>query len=154
MISGMAEQIRPMTVTDLKQVLDAHPRFWGDRDLRAYHIAPLVHEFPHTCLVAEDPGTGDGVRGYVLGFVTPDRVGYVHLIATRDDTRGTGLGRRLWEAFSKTAAEQGADRLRAITSVTNTGSQAFHASLGFELSVDEDYNGPGDARIVFTRALM
>lgn len=45
-----------------------------------------------TCLVAR---AEDGIHGYVLGFVTPDGTSYVHLIATRDDVRGTGLGRRL-----------------------------------------------------------
>ncbi|EPJ42817.1 hypothetical protein STAFG_0128 [Streptomyces afghaniensis 772] len=95
----------------------------------------------------------DGIRGYVIGFVTPTGTGYVHLIATRDDARGTGLGRRLYAAFAQAARRQGAQRLKAITSVGNTGSIAFHRSLGFGTQIVEDYDGPGRPMVVFGRPL-
>jgi GNAT superfamily N-acetyltransferase len=143
-------EIAPVTMAQFQQVLADHARYWGERDLRALHLHALVQEFPLTSLVAV---ADDGVRGYIFGFVTPDRVGYVHLIATRDDARGTGLGRNLYDAFIDAAREQGAVRLKAITSVGNTGSIAFHRSLGFDVHVIEDYNGPGQTRVVFTRDL-
>jgi GNAT superfamily N-acetyltransferase len=146
----MTETLRPMTVVDLRQILDDLPRYWGERDMRWGHMFPLVHEFARTCLVADSP---DGIRGYLMGWVNPDRVGYIHFIATRDDTRGTGLGRRLHARFAELAAEQGATGLKAITSVQNTGSLAFHTTLGFSAEVVEDYVGPGEPRVVFTRAL-
>jgi ribosomal protein S18 acetylase RimI-like enzyme len=148
MIATMTPRIVPAQVTDIQQVLADHPRYWGDRDLRSLHLLALVQEFGSTCLVAR---ADDGVHGYLIGFVTPDGTGYVHLIATRDDTRGTGLGRSLWEAFAEAARKLGAVRLKAITSVTNEGSVAFHRSLGFEARVVADYNGPGQAMVVFTR---
>lgn len=150
MIDRMAAHITPAQVTDIQRVLADHPRYWGDRDLRSLHLLALVQEFGSTCLVARDD---DGIRGYLIGFVTPDGTGYVHLIATRDDTRGTGLGRELYAAFVEAAREQGAVRLKAITSVANEGSVAFHRSLGFEARVEEEYNGPGQPMVVFTRAL-
>ncbi|MEU6372833.1 GNAT family N-acetyltransferase [Streptomyces sp. NPDC046909] len=146
----MAVDIIPAQVTDIQQVLADHPRYWGDRDLRSLHLLALVREFGSTCLVAR---ADDGIRGYLIGFVTPDGTGYVHLIATRDDTRGTGLGRALWGAFTEAARKQGAVRLKAITSVTNEGSVAFHRGLGFEAHVEDDYDGPGRPMVVFTRAL-
>ncbi|WP_063731635.1 GNAT family N-acetyltransferase [Streptomyces sp. RTd22] len=135
---------------DIHLVLEQHSRYWGERDLRKLHLVTLVHEFPSTCLVAR---ADDGVRGYLLGFVTPTGTGYVHLIATRDDARGTGLGRRLWEAFTDAARQQSAQRLKAITSVQNTGSIAFHRSLGFTARIVEDYDGPGRPMVVFDRLL-
>ncbi|MEV0977356.1 GNAT family N-acetyltransferase [Streptomyces sp. NPDC049915] len=146
----MTLDITRATVRDLHQVVADHPRYWGERDLRALHQPVFVQEFGATCLVAR---ADDGIRGYLVGFVTPDRTGYVHLIATRDDSRGTGLGRRLYEAFTEAARGQGAVRLKAITSLGNSGSLAFHRSLGFEDRVEGDYDGPGEARIVFTRLL-
>ncbi|WP_106410008.1 GNAT family N-acetyltransferase [Streptomyces canus] len=146
----MAVRIDLADVSDLHQVLADHARYWGERDLRALHLTALVQEFGATCLVAR---AEDGIRGYLFGFVTPDHTGYVHLIATRDDTRGTGLGRTLYEAFAEAARGQGAVRLKAITSVTNEGSIAFHRSLGFDARVVEDYDGPGRPRVVFTRDL-
>jgi len=148
----MAAQITPAHVTDIQQVLTDHPRYWGERDLRALHLLALVQEFGETCLVARS-GDGSGILGYLIGFVTPGRTGYVHLIATRDDARGTGLGRELYAAFTEAARRQGAVRLKAITSLGNKGSVAFHRSLGFEVRVEKDYNGPGEDRVVFSRAL-
>jgi L-amino acid N-acyltransferase YncA len=77
----------------------------------------------------------------------------VHLVATRDDARGSGLGRRLYGAFAEAARREGAVRLKAITSVGNTGSIAFHRRLGFEVRIVEDYNGPGQTMAVFHRDL-
>ncbi|MFF7654971.1 GNAT family N-acetyltransferase [Streptomyces sp. NPDC007983] len=150
MIGVMGIHIAPAEVADFHQVLTDHPRYWGDRDLRSLHLLALVQEFGPTCLVAR---AEDGIRGYVFGFVTQDRTGYVHLIATRDDTRGTGLGRRLYTAFAEAAERHGARRLKAITSVENTGSIAFHRSLGFDAKVVDDYNGPGQPMAVFHRDL-
>ncbi|MFG3240165.1 MULTISPECIES: GNAT family N-acetyltransferase [unclassified Streptomyces] len=144
----MGIHIAPATAADFHQVLTDHPRYWGKRDLRSLHLLALVQEFGPTCLVAR---AEDGIRGYVFGFVTPDGTGYAHLIATRDDARGTGLGRRLHAAFAEAAVRQGARRLKAITSVENTGSIAFHRGLGFDVEIVDDYNGPGRAMAVFHR---
>lgn len=148
--SAAAVEIVPTTAEQFQRVLTDHARYWGDRDLRALHLTALVQEFPHTSLVAVGD---DGIRGYIFGFVTPEGLGYVHLIATRDDARGTGLGRLLYDAYVEAARKQGADRLKAITSVGNEGSIAFHRSLGFDVNIVEDYNGPGQTRVVFTRSL-
>ncbi|MFE0517678.1 GNAT family N-acetyltransferase [Streptomyces sp. NPDC058954] len=143
-------RIVPARVTDIRQVLADHARYWGERDLRALHLLPLVHEFGETCLVAR---SDDGVLGYLIGFVTPDGTGYVHLVATRDDARGAGLGRALYGAFTAAARRQGAVRLKAITTVGNEGSVAFHRGLGFDVRVEQEYNGPGQPRVVFSRVL-
>jgi GNAT superfamily N-acetyltransferase len=150
MIRAMHTQITSAGMTDIHRVLADHHRYWGDRDLRSLHLLALVQEFGETCLVAR---AEDGIHGYVIGFVTPTGTGYVHLIATRDDARGTGLGRRLYEAFADVAHRHGALRLKAITSPGNTGSIAFHRRLGFDAKTVDDYNGPGQAMVVFHRAL-
>jgi GNAT superfamily N-acetyltransferase len=149
-LSFSSPSIVPATMTHFRQVLADHARYWGDRDMRPLHVAALLHEFPTTSLVAL---ADDGIRGYIFGFVTPDRVGYIHLIATRDDTRGTGLGRRLYQAFADAARKQGALTLKAITTFDNDRSIALHRSLGFSPREVEAYSGPGHDRIVFTRDL-
>ena len=143
-------RIEPATVADVHQVVLDHERYWGDRDLRALHQTLFVHEFGETCFVARNDA---GVVGYLFGFVTPQQVGYIHVIATRDDARGLGVGRMLHAAFAAAAGRLGAVRLKAITSVANTGSVAFHRGLGFEAAVVEDYNGPGKPMVVFGRTL-
>ncbi|MEU8702094.1 GNAT family N-acetyltransferase [Streptomyces sp. NPDC048680] len=145
-----AMRIASADTADIHQVLGDHHRYWAERDLRSLHLLALVQEFGSTCLVAR---AEDGIRGYVLGFVTPAGTGYVHLIATRDDARGTGLGRRLYAAFAEAALRHGARRLKAITSPGNTGSIAFHRRLGFDAETVEDYDGPGRTMVVFRRPL-
>lgn len=128
---------------------DPTPSAMHRADLTAFH-PPCADEgsrrSPHG---RRDPSGRHGV----FGFVTPDATGYAHLIAVRDDARGTGLGRRLYAAFEQAARRQGARRLKAITSVGNTGSVAFHRSLGFEARIVEDYDGPGRTMVVFERPL-
>jgi ribosomal protein S18 acetylase RimI-like enzyme len=143
-------RIEALTPSELREVLEDHARYWGDRDLRSLHLAALVHEFPSTCLLAR---TDEGISGYIIGFVTPADVGYVHLIATRDDARGAGLGRMLYDAFAHAAYRDGARTLKAITSPSNTGSIAFHRSIGFTARIVDDYNGPGRAMVVFERGI-
>jgi GNAT superfamily N-acetyltransferase len=150
MDAELGAEITPAQVGDIHQVLSEHSRYWGERDLRSLHLLSLVQEFGSTCLVSR---AVDGIRGYLIGFVTPTGTGYVHLIATRDDARGTGLGRRLYAAFAEAARRQGAQRLKAITSVGNAGSIAFHRRLGFDTRIVEDYDGPGRPMVVFDRAL-
>ncbi|MEU9671218.1 GNAT family N-acetyltransferase [Streptomyces bobili] len=150
MIAIMDMDIAPAGVADFHRIVTDHPRYWGERDLRSLHLLAVVQEFGSTCLVAR---AEDGIRGYIFGFVTPDGTGYVHLIATRDDARGTGLGRRLYSAFAQAAERHGAWQLKAITSIENTGSIAFHRSLGFDTKIVDDYNGPGLDMAVFHRDL-
>jgi ribosomal protein S18 acetylase RimI-like enzyme len=152
-------RIERATVPDLQHLVERHARFWGDRDLRDLHQLPLVHEFGDTCLVARSPspdsdgGPLDQIVGYILGFVTPASVGYVHLIATRDDARGSGVGRRLHAAFADSARQLGALRLKAITSPANADSIAFHRAIGFDVEIVADYYGVGRPMVVFRREL-
>jgi ribosomal protein S18 acetylase RimI-like enzyme len=150
-MSGMGVRIEPMTLSDLASVLAEHDQFWGERDLRFLHQRVFVQEFGDTCLTAR--GTGGRIAGYLIGFTTPHRIGYIHGVAVRGAARGTGCGRALYRAFADGAAAQGADRLIAITSVANAGSVAFHRRLGFEVRQVDDYDGPGTPMMVMTRPL-
>ena len=71
----------------------------------------------------------------------------------RDEARGTGCGQALYQAGAAIAAAQGAEQLKAITTVTNGGSIAFHRRLGFDVRQADDYGGPGVPRMVMTRPL-
>jgi ribosomal protein S18 acetylase RimI-like enzyme len=150
-MAGVDTRIEPLTLSGLAEVLADHGQFWDGRDTRFLHQQVFVKEFGDTCLAARGP---DGrVAGYLIGFTTPRRVGYIHAVAVRAQARGTGCGQALYHAFAAAAATHGAERLKAITTVTNAGSIAFHRHLGFVISRDESYAGPGMARVVMTRPL-
>lgn len=143
--------IEPMTLSDMAAVLAELDRFWGGRDMRFLHQKVFVQAFSDTCLTAH--GTDGGIAGYLIGFPAPGRLGYIHAVAVRDEARGTGCGEALYRTFAAAAGTHGADRLKAITSVTNTGSVAFHRRLGFDVRRVEDYDGPDVPMMVMTRPL-
>lgn len=138
--------------TDLAEILRDFARYWGDRErLRSLHHPMFVVEFGDTALAARGP---DGqVLGYLLGFIAPTRDGYIHLIAVRDDARGLGLARRLYDTFAELATARGAVALKALTSPENEGSLAFHRALGFTLTRADDYGGAGQTRMVMRKVL-
>jgi ribosomal protein S18 acetylase RimI-like enzyme len=150
-MAGMNVRIEPMTLPDLAAVLAEHERFWGERDLRFLHLKALVQEFGDTCLVARGPA--GRIDGYLLGFTTPSRTGYIHAVAVRDEARGSGCGTALYRAFAAAAAGHGATRLKAITNLINTGSADYHRRLGFHVEQVDDYDGPGVPMMVMTRPL-
>jgi predicted GNAT superfamily acetyltransferase len=95
----MGVRIEPMTVSDLAEVLADHDRYWDGRNVRFLHQPVFVREFGDTCLTAR--GEGGRIAGYLLGFTTPHRVGYIHAVAVRDDARGTGCAQALYGAFAR-----------------------------------------------------
>ncbi|GGX18446.1 hypothetical protein GCM10010383_55560 [Streptomyces lomondensis] len=115
------------------------------RILRIRRLAFLIEcRQEVTRSVAAPVRVGAGVRFDLLGG--PCRRRYPRVPYWR-------LGRRLYAAFEEAARRQGTKRLKAITSVGNAGSIAFHSSLGFRAQVVEDYNGPGHPMVVFGRPL-
>lgn len=143
--------IEPLTLAGLAEVLAEHDEFWDGRDMRFLHQRVFIHEFGDTCLAAR--GADRRIAGYLIGFTTHARIGYIHAVAVRAAARGSGCGQALYRAFAAAATAQGADRLKAITSAGNAGSIAFHLRLGFQVTRSEDYSGPGVPRMVMTRPL-
>jgi ribosomal protein S18 acetylase RimI-like enzyme len=154
--------IEPARGGDLAEILRTFERFWGDHPqaafLRHLHHPMFFREFADTAFVARRPAHDDAadgeIAGYLLGFVAPTGDGYIHFVAVRDDGRGLGLGRRLYETFTAAALERGATALKALTGPGNERSIAFHRRMGFtEMTLDEDYAGSGRARMVMRRPL-
>jgi ribosomal protein S18 acetylase RimI-like enzyme len=112
----------------------------------------LIYEFGDTAFVVR--GEEGEVVAYVFGLLTPRGVGYIHLVAVRDGHRREGLARALYERFATAARELGASSLKAFTQAENTRSIAFHRAMGFTVTEVEDYVGPGEMRVVFTRELL
>ena len=134
----------------LAEILADLPAFWGGRDMRALHHPVWLHQFASDAVVARED---EVLVGYLLGAVTAQGLAYAHVIAVRTETRGRGVGRRLYEEFFDGAQRHGASRVDAITTMANTASIAFHDKLGFTADVLTDYAGPDAPRILFSRPL-
>lgn len=137
------------TTADYNAIINTLDEYWGERDMRARHHPMFIHEFGETALVMRD--RSGSVAAYLFGFVAPTRVGYVHLVGVRADSRRAGFGRRLYGEFESLARNRGATALKAISIPTNHDSIAFHRSLGMSVTEVPDYSGPDQPRVVFWR---
>ena len=145
--------IRHPEPSDHARVAAVLDDWWGGR--RMVDMLPrlfFVH-FRNTSLVAERDGE---LAGFLVGFLSPaqPKDAYVHFVGVSPAERGTGLGRELYERFFALARAAGRTSVSCVTSPANTGSVAFHTALGFAPSPPQPgYDGPGEDRVVLTRAL-
>ncbi|UOE42907.1 GNAT family N-acetyltransferase [Agromyces larvae] len=156
--------LRRPTEYDHAAVVRVIPDWWG---LPAASHLPMMlprlffQHFSDTSFIATDAA---GLAGFLIGFRSTAQPGvaYIHFVGVRPDLREAGLARTLYETFFAEARADGCHRVDAITGPGNRRSQAFHAAMGFtatgDMEVDgvlawRDYDGPGEHRVTFTRAI-
>ncbi|WP_249355354.1 GNAT family N-acetyltransferase [Nocardia farcinica] len=114
----------------------------------------FFQHFTDTSTVVERDGQ---LVGFLIGFLSQSRPdeAYIHFVGVAPDLHGHGLGRALYERFFALVRARGRRIVRAITSDTNTASQAFHARMGFTVSTAAypGYDGPNTVRVTFERVL-
>ncbi|QAY74884.1 GNAT family N-acetyltransferase [Agromyces protaetiae] len=149
--------------TDHRAVVTVIPDWWGlPADSRLPLVLPRLffQHFADTSFIVED----DALAAFLIGFRSQSdpAVSYIHFVGVRPDLRETGLARTLYTEFFAEARAAGSTRVEAITGPGNRRSQAFHRAMGFTLTGDAefdgvvawaDYDGPGEHRVAFTRAL-
>lgn len=150
-------QTRRITKADFDQIVEVIDRWWGG-PISAQAHPIFFYELGDRALVVEEDGQ---LIGFLLGFVavsspqagTPTKTGYVHLVGIHPDHRRRGVGRRLYEDFTRLCREVGCLRMKAITTLGNEGSLRFHEAVGWRVQELDDYAGQGRKRIVFTKDL-
>lgn len=139
----------PLTKFDFDAILERLPAFWGQRDPAELHHPMFLHEFGDGALLIRD--RQGAVAAYVFGFFLLERrLAYVHITAVREDQRGQGLARSLYERSWRLAREHGCKQIKAISRPDNTASIALHRAIGMEAAEVPDHSGPGRARVVFS----
>jgi ribosomal protein S18 acetylase RimI-like enzyme len=146
--------IRHAQPTDYARVIQHVNAWWGGRDMAPMLPKLFFLHFEGTSFVAErEDGT---IAGFLIGFLsqTDPTEAYIHFVGVAPDQRGSGLGRELYERFFASVAAHGRTVVRAVTSPANTDSVSFHEALGFAVDrVAEDYDGPGEDRMLFVKQL-
>lgn len=161
---------RQARVSDHPTIVGCVQRWWSDsrtpeqaRELSLLLPKLFLQFFSGTSLVLEDD---TGIRAFLIGFYAADNdeEAYIHFVGVDPTLRGQGLGRTLYTEFLRRAAAAGRSEVRAITSPGNTGSLAFHQSMGFTLEPGDretdgvpvriDYDGPGQDRVCFHRKIV
>ena len=152
-MSGVSSEPRIATRRDFDEIVSSLSEFWGERDVAHLHHPTAIEEFGDSALVISDPQ--GRVAAYLFGMIVSEkRLGYVHVVAVRDDQRGNGHGRRLYDAFCELAAAKGCTGIKAITTPSNAASIAFHEAIGMRSHEIPDYSGPGRPRVIFSRDLQ
>jgi len=146
--------IRHAKPSDYGRVIGRVNVWWGGRDMAPVLPKLFFLHFEGTSFVAEDE-KGD-LTGFLCGFLsqTDEDEAYIHFVGVTPDHRGEGLGRALYERFFDEVRAHGRTVVRCVTSPVNQNSVAFHEALGFELDrVVEDYDGPGEDRVLLVKRL-
>jgi predicted GNAT superfamily acetyltransferase len=158
----MTEVVRHATGIDHARIDAIIDDWWGGRPMRRMLPRLFFEHFADTSFVVERDGE---LVAFLVAFVSsarPDEA-YIHFVGVRPDRRREGHARALYERFLVLAGERGCRSVGCITAPINEGSIAFHRSLGFDVvpgdtdvggtSVHTSYDGPGEDRVVFRRAL-
>lgn len=149
--------VRTAEAADYDRIVAVVDDWWG-RPIRNLLPRLFLDHFHATSLVAEratesgDGADGGSLAAFVIGFCSPSAggVAYIHFTGVDPALRGRGLARELYRRFFAMAAADGRRVVRAITSPGNAGSIAFHAAMGFTVTGPvEDYDGPGDTKVIF-----
>jgi ribosomal protein S18 acetylase RimI-like enzyme len=149
----MAVVVRHANPSDYGRVIGRVNVWWGGREMAPMLPKLFFLHFEGTSFVAEE---GDELAAFLIGFLsqTDPEEAYIHFVGVDPERRGSGLGRELYERFFATAREHGRERVRCVTSPANTDSVAFHEAMGFELErTAEDYDGPGEDRVLLVKHL-
>ena len=147
-------EIRHATPSDYGRVIQHVNAWWGGRDMAPMLPKLFFLHFEGTSFVAED---AEGrLIAFLIGFLSqtdPDEA-YIHFVGVAPSERGSGVGRKLYERFFGEVAAHGRSLVRCVTSPVNSGSVAFHESLGFTVENEtKDYDGPGEDRILLVKWL-
>jgi ribosomal protein S18 acetylase RimI-like enzyme len=153
-------RIQRCSDSDFHEILSRVEEFWGSGRNRTFHHPIFIREFGDTALVVRDKTK---VRGYLFGFISQtEPAAYVHLVAIDPGARRQGIARKLYDHFIELGRNRGCTQLKAITTVSNKDSIAFHTSLGMKmvgqpnadgLPIVKDYSGPGEDRVVFYKRI-
>jgi ribosomal protein S18 acetylase RimI-like enzyme len=150
----MSVTVRHAKPSDYGRVIGRVNVWWGGREMAPMLPKLFFLHFEGTSFVAEDE-KGD-LAGFVCGFLSQTSAdeAYIHFVGVSPDHRGEGLGRTLYERFFDEVRAQGRSVVRCVTSPVNERSVAFHEALGFEVErVAQDYDGPGEDRVLLVKRL-
>ena len=142
---------RHAQAADYGRVIGVIDEWWGGRRMAAMLPKLFFVHFRDTSFVVEDDGE---LVAFLCGFrsQTYDDEAYIHFVGVSPEHRTAGLGRMLYERFFSAIAPR--TTVRCVTGTVNERSIAFHKAMGFEIDrIDENYDGQGQARVLFVKRL-
>jgi GNAT superfamily N-acetyltransferase len=155
--------IRQGTSADYDVIIPLIDAWWGGRSMASMLPRLFFTHFAPWTYVAERNGQPIGFLSGFRSQTDPTTV-YCHFLGIAPDARGQGIGEALYQRLFADALAAGCSEVHAVTSPLNRGSIAFHTRMGFSvvpgpretdgISWHPDYDGPGEDRVRFKRALQ
>lgn len=143
---------RPAVPGDYDAIAAVIDQWWG-RPVLASLPRLFFDLFRSTSLVIDGSA---GPQAFLVGIFSPSdpEHAYIHFVGVAPGARHRGLGRVLYEEFFSLARADRRREVRTVTTPGNSGSVAFHGSMGFAVTGPvPGYNGPGRDLIIFHRRL-
>ncbi len=127
--------IRPGLPSDYTFIKSVMNEWWGGRQVDHLQHELFFNHFIDTVFVAE---LDNKIIGFVNGFYsqTDPQSAYIHFVGISPDSRGIGLGRKLYLQFFDKCLADGKNKVYSCTREINSGSIEFHKKLGFSFKND------------------
>jgi GNAT superfamily N-acetyltransferase len=161
-VEGQFLIIRHIEPEDSKAILEVASDWWGSNYSSDMFSKWYIHHFRNTCLLAEENGK---IIGFIMGFLSQSKLdeSYIRIVMVDPSSRGKGIGRVLYEEFSRIVEMLGRTVIRCVTAPRKKDSIAFHTRMGFVIEPQEqefeglpvclDFDGRDGIRVVFKKVL-
>ncbi|KOP79931.1 hypothetical protein AMS60_16440 [Bacillus sp. FJAT-21945] len=138
-------------------------KWWGGRQMSDMLPKLFFDHFTNTSFVVEKEGE---IVGFLIGFLSQSysNEAYIHFIGVHPEYRRHNIGKKLYNEFFNKVKQNGCKIVRCVTSPVNKVSIAYHTKMGFVIekgdktingvSVNTDYDGPNQDRVLFVKELV
>jgi len=155
-------EIRSVKGSDYYVISPLINEWWGGRNMSDKLPKLFFDHFAQTSFIAEKDGK---LVGFLIGFLsqTHSNEAYIHFVGVHPEYRKHNIGKHLYNTFFNVVKQNNRSIVRCVTSPVNKVSIAYHTKLGFEiedgdriiegLSLNTDYDGPNQDRVLFVKKL-
>lgn len=155
-------EIRSVKSSDYYVISPLINEWWGGRNMADMLPKLFFVHFTDTSFIVEKEGK---IVGFLIGFLSQSNSNeaYIHFVGVHPDYRKHNIGKRLYNKFFDVVKQKGRSIVRCVTSPVNKVSIAYHTKMGFKseegdkkiegVSVNTDYDGPNQDRVLFVKNL-
>lgn len=155
-------EIRSVKGSDYYEISPLINEWWGGRNMSDMLPKLFFDHFTQTSFIAEKDGK---LVGFLIGFLsqTYSNEAYIHFVGVHPEYRKHNIGKYLYNEFFNVVKQNNRSIVRCVTSPVNKVSIAYHTKMGFEiedgdrsvddLSINTDYDGPNQDRVLFVKKI-
>lgn len=154
-------QYRNIEESDYPYVIERLNAWWGGRNMADMLPRLFFTYFRSSSFICL---SDEKIVGFLVGFVSEDvnDTGYVHFVGVDPEFRRSHIAKALYSKFFQYCQNRSVIQIKCVTSPVNSGSIAFHHSIGFRASsydalgnpvASPDYDGSGEHRVLFSMPL-